>query len=182
MLDGFEQISFFAVFQIERQDCSAAATFGSVLAFSLFCEESRDGNQQKSPEPTSLSIGKSNVVLLEQRSEEFLRQVLRVGGRGPPSADERIHRVPVSLAQSRQGRFSLCRLWRAGCDNDAPAGRGKFALTRERIWRGCRRGHVALIVIRTIARISRDFPGCDRLSQGKVRFFSPVYRSQEGLR
>src|SRR4051794_12555866 len=93
-----------------------------------------DRGQQESPEASAIAIGQPKILFLENSSEEFLCQVLRVMWTVPTPADVGIERIPVRAAQNLKGDSSLRTVDFAGLQHDTPVGGQKSpALTTMRI-------------------------------------------------
>src|ERR1700680_646615 len=100
-------VGLLGVPKLDRKDHISASTLLRRNAVRLVEEKVLDCSEEKSAEPTAALVGLSHVILFEQPNEEVLGQVTGLVRFVPLSADERIQRIPVTLAQTCQSLFRL---------------------------------------------------------------------------
>src|SRR5205814_2042531 len=125
---GFQGVTFFGIELIEGEDglASAALECGGALMFVR--EEVLEGRQEKRAESTRLRVRPGHKTTFQQIGEESLRQVLRVRGRMPESAEERIERIPIGAAKLFQSGPSAGLTAISGGQHYAPVRGGELAV------------------------------------------------------
>ena len=105
----------------ERHANVTAAALGGVFVVGLVAQEMADSRQQKRAEPSERVPGVPEVALLDDPSEERLREVGRLVFRPPRPPDEGVHRRPGRRAQALERRARPRRRGAARSPHDAPA-------------------------------------------------------------
>jgi len=95
---GLEPQPLLRARSVERDLDRAAAPLPGALAVPLVRQEMRHRREQEGPEAPRFGAKVAQVFFLEEAGEVRLRQVLGVGRRHPATADERVDRRPVGLA------------------------------------------------------------------------------------
>lgn len=101
-VDRFEGEAGFGVFGVEGDDLAAAAFFA--VGFAPFVdEEVVEGFEEEGAEFAAVAGDRGEDFFLEQAREEFLGEVLGVGGGVAAVADVGVEGIPVTLAKFGQG-------------------------------------------------------------------------------
>jgi hypothetical protein len=100
-----DHVAFFWSLLIERNENELPPAFQTMRPVPFPSQKVIEHGQQKSAELPFGSVGQSQVILSDELSEEFLRQILGVIWSMTLAAHKNVDRIPISPAKSFQ-RFS----------------------------------------------------------------------------
>ena len=126
VLDRFGLVGFLGAELIQRDHLAASAFLG--FGTDVFVpEEVLERTEKERPKTALLALGAREELAGQQPAEEFLREILRIGGGRPEASDVGVNRRPVGLAEASEGILAGVPFGCSGIEHHRPPGGGEDA-------------------------------------------------------